>query len=246
MMSASRLTRLQNAPVAPLPEGARRQVAIRGGVPPRRGHVRAGTETQIVVLQAEPPRDPVASPHFQPSDAALAAVERRAKAGGRGSAGADADANAVGPDGTKRKRARSAATDAVGKPTFHKDIVTYCEDRYKFQDLQASNPGLLIVKFGAAWCKPCHQIQVPLDAFFATSPDDTLCMDIDIDINRDLYSYFAAKKQVLGIPAILVFRKGNNSFIPDDSVSGSNLAALDAFFRRVGNLRVMPKITRGY
>jgi hypothetical protein len=37
---------------------------------------------------------------------------------------------------------------------------------------------------------------------------------------------------VNGIPVILLFKKGNVSFIPDDSVTGSGAAELDAFFKR--------------
>ena len=44
-----------------------------------------------------------------------------------------------------------------------------------------------------------------------------------------------SKKMVNGIPAILMYRKGNTSFIPDDSVSGSSPVDLDNFFRRCGN-----------
>ena len=37
---------------------------------------------------------------------------------------------------------------------------------------------------------------------------------------------------VNGIPVVLCYKKGNNTFIPDDSVTGSDLSALDLFFKR--------------
>jgi hypothetical protein len=39
---------------------------------------------------------------------------------------------------------------------------------------------------------------------------------------------------VNGVPVIMCYKKGNTSFIPDDSVTGSDPVALDAFFKRCG------------
>ncbi len=39
---------------------------------------------------------------------------------------------------------------------------------------------------------------------------------------------------VNGIPAILLYKKGNNSYIPDDSITGADPVELDKFFRRCG------------
>ena len=40
---------------------------------------------------------------------------------------------------------------------------------------------------------------------------------------------------VNGIPVILCYKKGNTGFIPDDSITGADPGALDAFFKRCGN-----------
>jgi hypothetical protein len=61
-----------------------------------------------------------------------------------------------------------------------------------------------------------------------------VCADIDVDVSFDLYAVFKQKKMVNGIPVIMVFKKGNVSFIPDDTVTGSGPAELDAFFKRCG------------
>ena len=66
---------------------------------------------------------------------------------------------------------------------------------------------------------------------------DTLKMPAcfkNVDESFDVYSYFKSKKMVNGIPVILCYKKGNTSYIPDDSITGSDPAALDAFFRRCG------------
>jgi thioredoxin 1 len=96
------------------------------------------------------------------------------------------------------------------------------------------NPGLVIIKMGATWCGPCKKIKPVVDAFFASSPDNVICCEIDVDESMDLYSYFKSKRMVNGIPVIMCFKKGNTSYIPDDSITGSDPGDLDAFFKRCG------------
>jgi thioredoxin-like negative regulator of GroEL len=115
-----------------------------------------------------------------------------------------------------------------------KTIITYFESREQFKRLLSNNPGLIILKMGASWCRPCTTIKPIVDHFFASSPDNVVCCDVDVDESFDLYSYFRSKKMVNGIPAILCFKKENVSYIPDDSVTGAEPSELDAFFRRCG------------
>lgn len=115
-----------------------------------------------------------------------------------------------------------------------KQIITKFDSRNDFLDVLKVNPGLVIVKLGATWCGPCKKIAPVLDGFFATSPPDVLCADIDVDESFDLYAVLKSKKMVNGIPVILCYKKGNVSFVPDDSVTGINPAELSAFFHRCG------------
>jgi thioredoxin-like negative regulator of GroEL len=115
-----------------------------------------------------------------------------------------------------------------------KTIITYFRDRNQLLLLLEKNPGLIIIKLGASWCRPCKTIKPVVDAFFASSPDNVLCCDIDVDESSDVYSYYKSKKMVNGIPVILCYKKGNIGYIPDDSVTGSDPAQLDAFFKRCG------------
>lgn len=115
-----------------------------------------------------------------------------------------------------------------------KTIICQFKSRHDFQRLLENNPGLIILKMGATWCGPCKKIKPVLDGFFASSPDNVVCCDIDVDECADLYSYFKSKKMVNGIPVILAYKKGNVSYIPDDSVTGSDPVQLDKFFRRCG------------
>jgi thiol-disulfide isomerase/thioredoxin len=116
-----------------------------------------------------------------------------------------------------------------------KTIVTFFQSRQDFMRLLENNPGLVVIKLGATWCGPCKTIKPVVDAFFASSPSNVICCDIDVDQSTDLYSYLKSKKMVNGIPVMLCYKKGNKSFIPDDSITGSNPDGLDKFFKRCGN-----------
>ena len=115
-----------------------------------------------------------------------------------------------------------------------KQIITNFENRQAFLDLLKVNPGLIIVKLGATWCGPCKQIAHIVEAFFASSPKNVICADIDVDESIDLYAYLKQRRMVNGIPVMLMYAKGNHDFAPNDSVTGSNPADLDAFFKRCG------------
>lgn len=115
-----------------------------------------------------------------------------------------------------------------------KEIISEIKDRHAFLHLLELNPGLVILKLGAEWCAPCKAIKNVVHGFFATSPDSVVCGDIDVDHSFDFYGYLKSKKMVNGIPVMLCYKKGNTNFIPDDSVTGADPVALDAFFKRCG------------
>jgi thioredoxin-like negative regulator of GroEL len=115
---------------------------------------------------------------------------------------------------------------------MEKQVVAKFDSRHDFLQLLKVNPGLVIMKLGAEWCGPCKKIKPVVDGFFATSPPEVICAEIDVDESFDLYAQLKSKKMVNGIPVILCYKKGNHTFIPDDSVTGSDPAGLDAFFKR--------------
>jgi thioredoxin 1 len=115
-----------------------------------------------------------------------------------------------------------------------KKVVSEIPTRDAFFHLLKNNPGLIIIKLGAEWCGPCKQIKNVVHAFFASSPPEVVCADIDVDQSFDFYSFLKSKKMVNGIPVLLCYKKGNSTYIPDDSVTGSDANQLHMFFKRCG------------
>ena len=113
-----------------------------------------------------------------------------------------------------------------------KKVISEIVNREAFFHLLGNNPGLIVIKLGAEWCGPCKQIKHVVHAFFATSPPEVACADIDVDQSFDFYSFLKSKKMVNGIPVMLCYKKDNKTFIPDDSVTGSDPTELHKFFRR--------------
>lgn len=115
-----------------------------------------------------------------------------------------------------------------------KEVIKAFANRDEFLKLLQVNPGLVIVKLGATWCGPCKQIAHIVEGFFASSPPNVICADIDVDESIDLYAYLKQRRMVNGIPVMLMYKRGNNTFAPDDSVTGADPGQLDAFFKRCG------------
>ena len=116
-----------------------------------------------------------------------------------------------------------------------KQVISKFDNRNEFIKLLKVNPGLVIMKLGAEWCGPCKKIKHVVDGFFATSPPNVICAEIDVDESCDLYAQLKSKKMVNGIPVILCYKKGNVSFIPDDSITGIDATELNNFFKRCGD-----------
>ena len=116
-----------------------------------------------------------------------------------------------------------------------KQVISEIANRDAFFVLLQNNPGLIIIKLGASWCGPCKVIEKSVHGFFASSPPEVICADIDVDVSFDFYSFLKSKKMVNGIPALLLYKKGNSTYIADDSVVGSDALELHKFFIRCGN-----------
>jgi thioredoxin-like negative regulator of GroEL len=109
-------------------------------------------------------------------------------------------------------------------------IITNLQDRNHFADLLKNNPGAIIIKFGADWCGPCKIIEKDVLELISIMPNSVQCAIINVDECVDVYSFLKSKRQINGIPAIIVYYKGNNTFIPDDRVVGANIREISNMF----------------
>lgn len=123
-----------------------------------------------------------------------------------------------------------------------KEIITTIT-KPDFMTLLNNNPGLVVVKFGATWCKPCKKIAPLVEAFFATSPANVVCADLDVDDENvfGIYGMFQHAKILKGVPGIICFAKGSTNLhfsklypVPDVVYNGGSLEDLDVFFKKCG------------
>jgi len=117
-------------------------------------------------------------------------------------------------------------------------IITSVPELTDFQEIMENNPGLVIIKLGAKWCGPCQVIAPDVKEMFAAMPSNVQCLSIDIDENINLYSYLKKKRVVNGVPAILCYKRGNTSNVPDDYVIGASKDKLQAFSERCVQLAI--------
>ena len=55
-------------------------------------------------------------------------------------------------------------------------------DRNAFLQLLKENPGVLIFKFTADWCKPCQTIKKEVDTHFERISSDIIkCIEVNVD-----------------------------------------------------------------
>jgi thiol-disulfide isomerase/thioredoxin len=103
----------------------------------------------------------------------------------------------------------------------------------EFQSILQKNTGGVLLKLSAEWCGPCKRIQPLVLEGLSVLPDTVLQVIIDIDDSLELYTYLKNKRRINGIPAILFWKPGNISDIPDDFVLGGNADQVIALFNRI-------------
>lgn len=94
---------------------------------------------------------------------------------------------------------------------------------------------IIILKFTANWCGPCKRTKGLVESHFCNLPDNALVFELDIDdpVNIPLYSALKSKRQLNGIPALLVFYSDVERpywFVPDASVNSASVPAINNFF----------------
>ena len=103
-------------------------------------------------------------------------------------------------------------------------------DKAHFTEILANNPGYVILKFGAPWCGPCKTVAPVVNQWKSKLSDNVNFYDIDIDVNMEIYGFLKTRKMVNGVPCILVYKRDNTSYIPDDATLGANVNDINNLF----------------
>ncbi len=111
-------------------------------------------------------------------------------------------------------------------------VVNGVENLEVFRNLVRTNPGVTIFKFGAEWCGPCRKAAPIVERHIPHLGPRVQFVKIDVDESIELYSYMKNKRQIIGIPCMLAYHKGNDTYLPNDMVSGSDEEQLRKFFDR--------------
>ena len=71
-------------------------------------------------------------------------------------------------------------------------IITKFTNFQALKDVLSENPGVVIVKFGATWCKPCAMIEDVVEEFLKRMPENVQIAKIDIDESIGLYGFLSS------------------------------------------------------
>ena len=113
-------------------------------------------------------------------------------------------------------------------------VVEAILDRAAFQDLISKNTdGVLVFKLGADWCGPCKRIKPLVHSLAEKMPDNVAVINVDVDESFDLYAWLKTRKQVNGIPALLAYYPGNETFASDYAIIGGDESVINNFFTEI-------------
>lgn len=113
-------------------------------------------------------------------------------------------------------------------------VVEASLDRAEFQSLISKNlDGILVFKLGADWCGPCKRSRPLVHSLAEQMPRNVSVIDVDVDESFDLYAWLKSRKQVNGIPALLAYYPGNETFASNYSATGGDPNVINGFFTEV-------------
>lgn len=116
-----------------------------------------------------------------------------------------------------------------------RDIITEIGSRQNLLSLIESSDNMIVLKFGAEWCKPCKKIEPVINNWYEILPGNVKCGILDVDEEFDIYAFYKRQKIITTIPAILRFNSDNKSVYPDEAIFSSDEAEVNVFFERITN-----------
>ena len=75
----------------------------------------------------------------------------------------------------------------------------------QFTEEVLNNKGLVLVDFYATWCGPCMMLAPTIDEISEEYKDKVEVVKVNIDDNQEL----AIKYNIMSIPTLALFKKGN-------------------------------------
>lgn len=107
-------------------------------------------------------------------------------------------------------------------------------DRHQFQEIvQGNKDKIIVMKFGAEWCKPCKMSKPLIYQHVDRMPQNVEFFDIDVDESFDLYAWMKSRRQVNGIPVLLAYYPGSTGLGANYSITGGDPAGIQGFFDEV-------------
>ncbi|MBD0852811.1 thioredoxin [Corynebacterium striatum] len=77
-------------------------------------------------------------------------------------------------------------------------------DSFRTEVIESSASKPVVVDFWAEWCGPCKKLSPILDDVAGELGDDVKVVKVNVDEERTLGAMF----QIMSIPSVLIFRKG--------------------------------------
>jgi thiol-disulfide isomerase/thioredoxin len=114
-----------------------------------------------------------------------------------------------------------------------REIITELENRTELLKLITESNDMVVLKFGAEWCKPCKKIEGLVNQWYSILPANIKCGILDVDECFDIYAFYKSKKIIPTIPAILRFNPENKSIMPDLCILSSNPDDITYFFNEI-------------
>jgi thiol-disulfide isomerase/thioredoxin len=111
-------------------------------------------------------------------------------------------------------------------------VIYDVENMEVFKNLIRTNPGVTIFRFRADWCQPCKRADPIVNNYISQLGLKIQFVMVDVDTSFELYAYLKNKRQIMGIPAMLAYHRENDTYIPNDIVTGPDEDSINKFFNR--------------